>query len=178
MKLLTGKLTYSNVISTLCLFLLLGGGTAYAASHLGKESVGANQLKKGAVTPAKLSKASKVTLTGPAGAKGATGPAGPQGPRGETGLKGSPGVSPALAVEDVFAVSADDTAKEKEVTVACPSGKVLGGGYVLNSHNNLNLLLRAVRSYPVAEGVWLVRALNSGTEETWELSVNAVCAKA
>lgn len=54
------KLTYSNVISTLCLFLLLGGGTAFAASHLGKNSVGTAQLKKNAVTAAKL-KAGAVT---------------------------------------------------------------------------------------------------------------------
>jgi hypothetical protein len=57
MKRLTAKLTYSNVISTLCLVLLLGGGTAYAATQLGRESVGPRQLKKNAVTPAKLSAA-------------------------------------------------------------------------------------------------------------------------
>jgi hypothetical protein len=55
-KTLRGKLTYSNVISTLCLFLLLGGGTAFAASHLGKNSVGSKQLKKNSVTAAKIKK--------------------------------------------------------------------------------------------------------------------------
>lgn len=72
-----GKLSYANVISTLCLVLLLGGGTAYAASQLEKESVGTRQLKKGSVTPTKLSKAAKSTLTG------ATGPQGPAGPAGK-----------------------------------------------------------------------------------------------
>jgi hypothetical protein len=33
------KLTYANVMSTLCFFLLLGGG-AYAATQLPKNSVG------------------------------------------------------------------------------------------------------------------------------------------
>jgi len=84
------KLTYSNVISTLCLVLLLGGGTAYAASHLGKESVGTRQLKKGAVTPAKLSTASKAALTGPAGPQG---PKGAQGDKGAEGPQGNPGAS-------------------------------------------------------------------------------------
>ena len=56
MKSLSGKLTYANVISTICLFLLLGGGAAFAASqvHLGKNAVGDNQLKKNAVTNAKI----------------------------------------------------------------------------------------------------------------------------
>jgi hypothetical protein len=54
MKRLRNQLTYSNVISTLCLFLVLGGGTAFAASHLGKNSVGSKQIKKNAVTTAKL----------------------------------------------------------------------------------------------------------------------------
>ena len=40
MRTLRDKLTYANVISTLCLFILLGGG-AYAASQLPKNSVGA-----------------------------------------------------------------------------------------------------------------------------------------
>src|SRR5262249_3608893 len=54
------RLTYANVVSTLCLFLLLGGG-AYAASHLGKNTVGTKQLKKNAVTAAKVKDG---TLTG------------------------------------------------------------------------------------------------------------------
>jgi hypothetical protein len=51
-----GSLTYSNVMSTLCFFLLLSGGAAYAAGHLGKNTVGPQQLKKNAVTTAKLKK--------------------------------------------------------------------------------------------------------------------------
>jgi hypothetical protein len=84
---LRGKLTYSNVISTICLFLLVGGGTAFAASQLGKESVGTNQLKKAAVTPAKLSAAAKAGMQGP------TGPQGQQGPKGATGAAGARGAT-------------------------------------------------------------------------------------
>jgi hypothetical protein len=65
------KLTYPNVVSTLCLFLLLGGGAAYAATHLSKNSVGSKQLKKNAITTAKVkneaitaAKVKKGTLTG------------------------------------------------------------------------------------------------------------------
>jgi hypothetical protein len=97
-----GTFRYANVVSTLCLVLLLGGGTAYAASQLvPKQSVGSAQIKKGAVTPGKLSSAAKDTMTGaagPAGPKGDTGPQGlpgvkgETGPQGETGAKGDPGV--------------------------------------------------------------------------------------
>jgi hypothetical protein len=78
------KLTYSNVISTLCLVLILGGGSAYAAGF-GRETIGTRALKKEAVTPIKLSAASKAALTGPAGPKGATGATGAPGKAGTNG---------------------------------------------------------------------------------------------
>jgi hypothetical protein len=53
------RLTYSNVVSTLALFLVLAGGAAYAAK-VGKKSVGPAQLKANAVTTAKI-KANAVT---------------------------------------------------------------------------------------------------------------------
>ncbi len=54
MRIIRGKLTYANVVSTMCLFLLLGGGAAFAASQLHKNSVGTKQLKKNAVIAAKI----------------------------------------------------------------------------------------------------------------------------
>lgn len=54
MKRLHAKITYANVVSTLCLLLLVGGGTAFAAGQLSAKSVGTKQLKKNAVTTAKL----------------------------------------------------------------------------------------------------------------------------
>jgi hypothetical protein len=47
-------LTYANVISTVCLFLVLGGGAAFAATKLAKSSVGTEQLKGEAVTKGKM----------------------------------------------------------------------------------------------------------------------------
>jgi hypothetical protein len=85
------KLTYSNVMVTVLAFIVLGG-TAYAATELGKESVGTKQLKNGAVTKAKIAKGAQNALkgqTGPAGQKGATGATGAQGPKGDTGARGS-----------------------------------------------------------------------------------------
>ena len=49
------RLTYANVMSSIAVFLLLGGA-AFAASQLPKNSVGTKQLKKNAVTAAKIKK--------------------------------------------------------------------------------------------------------------------------
>ena len=91
MKRLRGKLTYANVISTLCLFLLLGGGAAFAAIQLPKNSVGARQIKRGAVTPAKISNATEQILAGDQGPRGPQGPQGPKGARGPQGATGATG---------------------------------------------------------------------------------------
>src|SRR5881296_1014743 len=48
-------LSYANVMATIAVFLALGGG-AYAALKLPKNSVGSKQIKKRAVTKAKLHK--------------------------------------------------------------------------------------------------------------------------
>jgi hypothetical protein len=85
MKRFLPHLTYANVVATLALFLVLSGGAAYAASRVAKNSVGSAQLKKNAVTPAKLSKASKAVLDG------TTGPQGPAGAQGMPGKEGAAG---------------------------------------------------------------------------------------
>lgn len=82
------RFSYANVVSTLCLFLLLGG-VAVAATQLPKNSVGAKQLKRNAVTgpkikngaigAAKLRKSTLARLRGPAGPPGPSGPPGPAG---------------------------------------------------------------------------------------------------
>lgn len=90
MRTLRDKLTYANVISTLCLFVVLGGG-AYAATQLPKNSVGAKQIKNNAITGQKIKNKSIGTndltptaVTTLKGTKGDTGPAGAQGPQGTT----------------------------------------------------------------------------------------------
>ncbi|MEX2106052.1 MAG: hypothetical protein WD810_04070 [Solirubrobacterales bacterium] len=50
------RLTYANVMSSIAVFLVLGGATAFAAAQLGKNTVGSKQLKKNAVTTAKIKK--------------------------------------------------------------------------------------------------------------------------
>jgi len=53
------RLTYSNAIATMALFIALGG-VAVAATQLPRNSVGTKQLKRGAVTSAKLAKKSVI----------------------------------------------------------------------------------------------------------------------
>jgi hypothetical protein len=209
------KLTYSNVMVTVLAVLVLGGGSAYAATvglkpnsvgpvqlkndsvgeaELQPESVGAaqlqagaitseaisgesistNKLKNGSVTLSKLSAVAKAQLEGQ---KGDTGATGAQGVPGIQGPPGTPGTTTttSLAVERVTVSSPNDSTKEKEVTATCLSNTVLSGGYVLNSNGNTSLTLRAVRSYAVSDAAWLVRAINGGTLENWELTVVAVC---
>src|SRR5258705_9214053 len=52
------KVSYSNVIATMALFIALGG--VAVAAGLPRNSVGAKQLKRGAVTSAKLAKKSVI----------------------------------------------------------------------------------------------------------------------
>jgi hypothetical protein len=92
MRALRSKLTYANVISTVCLFLLLGGGAAMAAGKLARNSVGTRQIKNAAITGPKIRRASieatKLTALATSTLKG---PTGPRGPKGATGAKGAAG---------------------------------------------------------------------------------------
>jgi hypothetical protein len=56
MKRLSKRLSYANVVSTLALFLALGGATALAVNQLPPKSIGAKQLRPGAVTADKIRK--------------------------------------------------------------------------------------------------------------------------
>ena len=90
---LTGRLTYANVTSTACLFMLLGG-SAYAAT-----AITGSEVRNGSLTSADIRdhslqardfKAGQLTRgpqgeQGPAGPQGEAGPAGPAGPAGEPG---------------------------------------------------------------------------------------------
>ena len=61
MKLISKRLTYANVMSSIAVFLILGGATAFAAKKIGSNEIKGNsittgKIKKEAVTAAKIKK--------------------------------------------------------------------------------------------------------------------------
>jgi hypothetical protein len=135
------RLTYANVMSSIAVFLILGGGVAFAATQLPKNSIGTKQLKKNAVTAAKIKKNSvnsaKVKNHSlravdfeagqlPDGPQGKEGPRGPEGPRGE---RGEPGEAGATAVVTRYGplVKLPDSA-ESSSYAECGAGEAVTGG--------------------------------------------------
>jgi hypothetical protein len=90
--------TPSMAVALIALFIALSAG-AYAATQLPKNSVGAVQIRKSAVTSAKVHDGSLKAVdfakgqlpAGPAGAPGAAGAAGPAGATGPIGPRGADG---------------------------------------------------------------------------------------
>jgi hypothetical protein len=128
LKTMRPHLTYSNVVSTLCLFLLLGG-VAYAADQLAPNSVGTKQLKDGAVTLKKIDKKvqkewkrfspgpTRPGVPGPAGAQGDPGQKGDPGAKGDDGQPGAQGF-PGVGVGALFGSGADgDETIDSRVTL-------------------------------------------------------------
>ena len=101
MQRLTVRLTYANVVSTVCLFILLGGG-AYAATQLPKGSVGSAQIKRGAVTSSKVKNSSLRAVDFKEGQL-------PPGPQGATGPRGFAGVPGGAAAPTFAHVASDGT---------------------------------------------------------------------
>lgn len=85
-------LTYGNVMSSIALFLAVGG-VSWAATALPPNSVGSAQIKSRAITGAKVADRSLAAADFAPGqlTRGAPGPAGPQGPAGDApGAPGAP----------------------------------------------------------------------------------------
>jgi hypothetical protein len=130
------QLTYANVVSTICLFLLLGG-SAYAAAQLTRGSVRTRHLARSAVTSAKVRDGSLLRADFrsdqlPAGAQGPQGPQGPQGLPGPEGAPGAPGETGPRGPSDAFS---DEN--EAFMTIGIPGTLVASlslpaGSYVLS----------------------------------------------
>jgi hypothetical protein len=138
-------LSFANVTSLMALMFAMGG-TGYAMT-LPKNSVGSKQIRKDAVTSAKVKnrtlRASDFAVgqlpagrAGASGALGATGAAGAPGAKGDPGPKGDPGKDGMQGLAGVVGevtVQREDFALADNATsgasIPCPAGtKAIGGG--------------------------------------------------
>jgi hypothetical protein len=157
MNFLRQRLTYANVIATLALFLVLGGG-AYAATQLPRNSVGTGQLKAGAVTAGKIAKKTRKQLQGARGPAGAQGPAGKTGAKGTTGAKGATGAAGAKGL-----TGANGTGPAFEVF---ETGKAIGAAGTTILAENLSGVFVITADVAIESGVATTVAcsLNGGGE--------------
>jgi hypothetical protein len=119
------RLTYSNVMSSIAVFLVLGGATAFAAG-LAKNSVGSKQLKKNAVTTAKIKNnavtTSKIKNGAVTGAKVNLGTLGTVPNAAHAGSADSAGNADTVDGQHVVKIFRTLTSGESGVTVASAGG--------------------------------------------------------
>lgn len=148
------RLSFSNVVSLLALFIALGG-TGYATSQLAKNSVGTKQLKNNAVTSKKVRNFSLHRRDFAPGEVpvGQQGPQGPKGDRGKTGKSGT-----ARAYGFVTAAGALDTTIHKNVAGITHAPGT--GTYCLQLSSSINPSTTGVQvtiapgGTPAAVGYW------------------------
>ena len=148
-------------------------GQAAGRLVLAKGSVGTTQLRKNAVTSAKVKNHSLLAADFKAGQlpAGAQGPKGDKGDKGDTGPAGPRGISGHETVFGTFNNIGLDGRAQGEV--ACPAGKkAIGGGW----HGNTPLGVE--ESYAPGDGsTWYVDVKNLGPTPG-SFQVFAVCASA
>jgi hypothetical protein len=180
------------VVSIIALSVTLGG-TSYAAIVLPANSVGTKQIKKDAVTSAKVKAGSLLAAdfapgqlpagaAGATGATGATGPIGATGPKGDKGEKGDPGINGTNGTNVVVRESASTPVAASaivSVTVQCLAGeRATGGGYDASGAGEFGTLV--VDSQPTgaaaAPNGWTVK-VNNATALAGNPQPSAVVAK-
>jgi hypothetical protein len=190
MKQIRERLTYANVMSSIAVFLVLGGA-AFAATQLPKNSVGSKQLKKGAVSSSKVKDGSLKAAdfgagqipAGPAGPQGKEGKEGKEGKQGKEGKEGPPGLS---ELETVSKTSANNSDSRKTVFVECPPGKKVTGTAFDIDGASAGLEPNETKEATIDE-IDLASDLSGaefqayeqkgGTASSWDLSGEIICAK-
>lgn len=164
------RLTYANVMATLGVFIALGG-TSYAALNLPANSVGTAQLRKNAVTGAKVKNGSLTLadlshsgiLRGPVGPLGATGAAGAAGQQGVPGPTGPSDAYRAQGGSDVPMSTQPNVATTMVQLTSLPPGQYVfwGQGDVANRNSGSE-----VACFIIAQGDELGAANGSVGENT------------
>lgn len=153
-------------------------GHAAGKLVLGKGSVGTSQLKRNAVTSAKVKNRSLLAADFKKGQlpAGPQGPKGDQGPRGEQGPKGDPGVAHLSVMNRQGPwtnVPAGDTVT---ATAQCQSGEVATGGGPVGLDPAMTILSSNAAEVPTPI-TWRVTVKNTGGA-AHSFSVEVVCAAA
>lgn len=184
------RFSYSNIVATIALVASVGGGTAVAATHLARGSVGSRELKDRSVQTRDLARTARPassarlralvtdTMTSSdvlsalsTAVQGAPGTQGPQGPAGPQGAQGAPGIAGVTVRQDTAAAPANTT---RSVTARCEAGeRAIGGGGQLD-RDDAGVLSR---SAPLEDGAgWYVVVVNQSTTESTARAF-VVCAK-
>jgi hypothetical protein len=159
------------------------GGTSYAVITLPTNSVGTKQLRKSAVTSAKIKNGtikatdlraalrSAIAAPGPVGPVGAAGPAGPAGPPGAAGGFDLSKIVNRAGAEIV--VPADSV--DAEAVAVCAAGeKAISGGFVISSDPGTGFAWASTIS---DDGTaWIVDIDNTGGTEASGFAV-VTCAR-
>lgn len=166
------------IIACLALLVALGGTSVAAIGQVPRASVGTPQLKRNAVTAAKINPNAIRTghvLNGTLLSEDFKPGQIPQGPKGDKGDPGSPGVS---EFQRVNAQSAFNSNTPKTAIATCPAGKrVIGGGAGIVGAGTSDVVLRA--SGPNINGVdWAALGVEvNPTAADWYVTAVALCAR-
>jgi hypothetical protein len=176
---LLSRLSYANVVSTLALFLALGG-VSYAAVRLPANSVGTRQLKRGAVIGVKIK--NRTVTSSKIGANAVTGfniaestlSAVPE--AAHAGSADSATSSPIARVHyESKTIDTPTTFMPATTTVSCPAGlNLIGGGATVSNPNNAYIN----DSAPIDKTTWQATVYPYSGSPASTMTLYAICAPA
>jgi hypothetical protein len=198
MKRMLGRPTPAMVVACTALLVSLGG-TGYAVTSLGPDTVGTVQLKANAVVSSKVKNFSLRRTdfgrgqipAGPRGPRGAVGPVGPVGPAGPAGPQGATGpTGPAASASTITvrttavtvpgntAGNGQYATRAGQVNCNADERAIAGGATFSNDTNDQELL--TVYSQPVLTGTkptgWKARGGSDIAADT-TFTVGVLCEK-
>ncbi len=187
-------LTYANVMSTVAVFVALGGTSyAVATGSIDSREIKNNSVRskdvRNATLQAKDFAAGQLPSSGPAGPQGEQGPKGETGEQGDPGPQGLPGAAGADGVSGYEHVSTALTSTSLPPnaftlrTVSCPAGKVAVGGGVSTIGTDATVarhfLIQLSARSSAEPGTWQIAVRNTGTAtHTVQTVVSAICVNA
>ena len=110
-------MTYANMVSSLCLFLVLAGGSAFAATQIAGAQYASNAITSAKVKNGSLLKVDFKSGQLPKGPRSLTGTVWPGGTAGAAGANGAPGTARAYGFVDNSSGTPVMTASAGGVTV-------------------------------------------------------------